>query len=79
MTFDPTKPVQTRDVRRGGCDCGLVNVPEKRVGYLNIYGDSYPPAAVTVMHDSKLAADCAGYRGRTACIRVEYEEGQYDD
>lgn len=58
----------------GGSGYDLVReVKEKKVRYINIYPKK------EAFHNSRQAADdCAGHN-RLACIRVEYEEGQFDD
>lgn len=48
-------------------------VKEKKVVYLNVYQRDW-----CAYSNRKLADDGAGH-SRTACIRVEYEEGQFDD
>ena len=113
MTFDPTKPVQTRDGRKArivsdrlsggahkfiaiithenGCEngytydeggyyyclsnpCGLdlVNVPEKREMWVNVYEG----CDILVRHDSRDSADSNATGNRIACVRVEYEDGE---
>lgn len=54
----------------------LVNVPQKNVRYLNIY-----PAEMDVIrtHATKELADSVAAIGRIACVRVEFEEGQFDE
>ena len=56
----------------------LENVPEKIVQYLNMYD-----GGVVFGHATREFADgnAGGVRGgkRIACVRVEFEEGQYDD
>jgi len=116
MTFDPSKPVQTRDGRparilctdvkndqfpicaafwRNGveladlfardgkfysdheCNSDLINIPEKRVGYVNVY----PHRIDSSFHLNRKSADLFASENvsRVACIRVEYEEGRFDD
>jgi hypothetical protein len=48
-------------------------VKEKQVRYVNIYPTHVSPYVCKLD-----AEDCAG-TGRLACIRVEYEEDQFDD
>lgn len=50
----------------------LINVPEKRVLWLNIYDGSYPS------HDTYEEAERSACSSRIACVRVEYEIGQFD-
>jgi hypothetical protein len=61
-----------------GAGCfDLVNVPEKRVIWLNVY-----ERGMITRHDSRHLADEWVTRTaskRTECIRVEYEVGQRDD
>lgn len=51
------------------------NVPEKRVFYVNVY----PEQRNNISHPSRDQADKYASPRRTACIRVEYEEGRFDD
>ena len=55
----------------------LENVPEKHVRYFNVYtcGDG----EVSRFNESRARADAVAGNGRIACVRVEFEEGQYDD
>jgi len=48
----------------------LVEVKEKKVAYLNVYPD---------YHRSRSIADGYAAENRIACVRVEYEEGQFDE
>jgi len=48
----------------------LVEVKEKKVAYLNVYPDS---------HRSRNIADAYAAENRIACVRIEYEEGQFDE
>lgn len=52
----------------------LVNVHEKDIGWVNIYahGSSH-------LHRSRTDADKYASPSRIACIRIEYEEGQFDE
>ena len=53
----------------------LVNVPQKHVCYLNIYSETE-----ACFHQTRLWADeHASTNHRTACVRVEYTDGQMDD
>lgn len=59
-------------------DADIINVPEKRVRYLNIY-----PGSI-YSYNNREDADTAAKRhdnwhNRIACIKVEYMEGQLDD
>lgn len=62
----------------------LVNVPEKHIVYLNIY-DSTPTSGImsykyaTKAEADKIAKNTESYVKRTACIRVEYTDGQFDE
>lgn len=51
----------------------LVNVPQKRVKWVNCYpfGD-----LGDCVHESREAADRNAHRSRIACIRIEFEEGE---
>lgn len=44
----------------------------KIVGYINVYPHS-------VMHDTRSSADKYAGANRIACVRVEFEEGQFDE
>ena len=60
----------------------LVNVPEKLVGYLNVYGtrSQYGQTSYRLYGSRAIAdAEADDMRGRIACIRVECEEGRFDD
>lgn len=48
-------------------------VKEKQVRYINIYPNN------EISHNSRQTADDCAIHGRLARIRVEYEEGQFDD
>ena len=51
--------------------------PEKKVGYVNIHPTGVPTG---VVYASRKDADhFADHNTRVACVRIEYEEGQYDD
>lgn len=71
-------------LRRHGDDghnlCGdrnmdLINVPERRVVWVNMHFGSTPGRAYV----SKGQADEAASPARIACVRVEYEPGQFDE
>ena len=49
-------------------------VPAKKVQYLNIYRSDWAR-----MHETKEDADRRANGNRLACVRIEYEEGQFDD
>jgi hypothetical protein len=51
----------------------IVEVKEKKSAYLNVYQNT------VAAHDSKCLADNHAYETRIACVRVEYEEGQFDE
>jgi len=53
----------------------LVEVRQKRVAYMNAYPDDRDP----VVHDDRASADRFARQGRVARVRIEYEEGQFDD
>ena len=55
----------------------LENVPKKHVRYLNVY--KTPDGEITWLKESRARADAVAGNGRIACVRVEFEEGQYDD
>lgn len=63
---------------RGKIDIDLINAPEKYVMYINIstseIGDSYIGGA----YKTRRSADSSDSELRTECIRVEFEEGQFD-
>lgn len=52
----------------------LINIPETHVRYFNVYEDSISPP-----HFTRSGADDGYSKGRIACIRVEFKEGQYDE
>ena len=52
----------------------LINVPEKRVVWVNMY-----PSKIAQPHTSKINADQRADHDREARIRVEYEVGQFDE
>lgn len=52
----------------------LINVPEKIVGYVNIYPNRY-----NQYHKDKGTADACASKARIACIKVEGVEGQFDE
>lgn len=56
--------------------CDLINIPEKKSGWLNIYGqvDASIVAACHNIFASKQLADACAVSGRVACIFVEWEE-----
>jgi len=57
-------------------DCSdLVPVPQKHVWWINFYNNRTD----FVVHFSKEEADAYASKGRTACVRVEFEEGQFDE
>ena len=53
----------------------LINIPEKHVRYLNIYEDGLYSTPFEFKED---ADRCSG-SNRTGRIRIEYEDGQFDD
>ena len=55
----------------------LENVPVKYVRYVNVY--LYGDGAISWPKESRARADAVAGNGRIACVRVEFEEGQYDD
>lgn len=60
---------------RADTDLDLVcEVKVKQVRYVNIY-----PNGTVFDHKSKRDAENVAGASRLACIRVEYEEGQFDD
>ena len=54
----------------------LINVPEKRVAWVNMYPDKN---ALGVPCKSRDEADKDAAHDREACVRVEYEVGQFDE
>ena len=48
--------------------------PKKVVAYLNLY-----TGGEAVLYSDRSTADQSSAIGRIACIRVEFEEGQFDD
>ena len=57
-------------------DYDLINIPEKHVRYINIYDYD---GTIFYSHKSKEEADNKQERGRLACIRVDFKEGQFDE
>ena len=55
----------------------LENVPVKYVRYINVY--LYGDGEIPRLKESRAKADAVAGNGRIACVRVEFEEGQYDD
>jgi hypothetical protein len=53
----------------------IENTPNKKTGYMNIY----PQEVAYGAYSTRKQADHAAQRTRIACVKVEYEEGQYDD
>lgn len=54
----------------------LCDVPVKHVRYVNMYPEE---GRIGKVHKTKDAADWSASESRVACIRVEYEGGQYDE
>lgn len=52
----------------------LVEVAPKRVLWLNVY-----PDGISVAHDSREDADEGSAENRIARLKVEFEEGQFDE
>lgn len=57
---------------KGAAD--LINVPEKRVVWVNMCKDG-----VSGCFTSRGLANLGAYSSREACVRIEYEVGQYDE
>jgi hypothetical protein len=58
----------------------IENIPEKIVGYLNIYSGAHDATMVRGAHSTRKGADkSAADIDRIACIRIEYEPGQFDE
>lgn len=55
----------------------ISEIRPKRVVWLNVYCDGNPVRYY--YYDSRKEADGAALPSRIACIRVEFEEGQFDD
>jgi len=55
-------------------DYDLVEVKEKKVMYVNVYDDGE-----LIRHVSSKSANNEASSTRIACVRVEYEEGQFDE
>lgn len=53
----------------------ISEIKPKRVVWLNVYGDAYP----CFYYPSREVADAGAGTHRIACIRLEFEEGQFDD
>lgn len=54
----------------------LVNVPEKKTLWVNIYPGTNLGVTGVVAHGSRGQADAHGSPSRVACVQVEYIEGQ---
>lgn len=54
----------------------IINVPEKRTGYINIYDNPVPLGPY--IHGDRQQADDGAITKRIACIKVEYTVGQFD-
>lgn len=52
----------------------LENIPEKHVYYLNVYENG-----ISCLNESRKRADFDAGEKRIACIRVEFENGQFDE
>jgi len=52
----------------------LINVPEKHTVYINMYPDGRE-----FSYASREEADECAATNRIACVKVEYEKGQFDD
>lgn len=50
---------------------------EPKVGYVNIYDTTDGRAAV--IYNSRAGADKYSTKPRTACVKITYKEGQFDD
>jgi hypothetical protein len=66
--YDPNQTSTTLDL--------VSEAKKKVVAYINVYGNDNE---VQGIFWARQEADVAADRGRTACIRVEFEDGQYDD
>lgn len=52
----------------------LVNMPKRHVMYINFYGND-----MFVSHSTKADAESNASDHRIACVRIEFEEGQFDE
>lgn len=52
----------------------LENVPEKIVRYVNYY-----PSGASYCYETRDSADSASMYNRVSCVRIEFEEGQFDE
>jgi len=60
-----------------GHSADLINVPDTRVVWVNMYPES--SSAAGACHRSQAKADKYAATSRIACVRVEYEVGQFDE
>ena len=78
---DHTEVIWTRPLtgKAGDGESGvdIINVPEKRTVYLNIYKKGDIEWWSDPLDDRKFADSCAG-TNRIACVKVEYTVGQFD-
>ena len=56
----------------------LINVPEKYVRHLNVYKQSSGRMLLTC-YDTSASADAGAGDKRIARLRIEFEEGQFDE
>lgn len=59
-----------------GHENDLENVPDRIVRYLNMYEKV---KFTSILHHSRLDANHDAGADRVACIRIEFEPGQFDD
>ena len=60
----------------------LINIPEKIEGYVNVYQREPESDRWAAVWPSREDANRAAYRTNTpriACIKISFEEGQFDD
>ena len=72
-----TETGRVRGSTPGDGKSGIINVPEKRTKYLNIYKKGDIEWWSDPLDDRKFADSCAG-TNRIACVKVEYTVGQFD-
>lgn len=54
-------------------------MPPKQVRYVNVYSTIYDAHCSAAMYESRGDANHGAGANRIACIRIEFEEGQFDD
>jgi len=80
---DGTQELESYDINgyynpeRGESISDLINIPEKIVRYVNM--NKNERGIVGAAYETKRRADNNSTSYRIACIRIEFEDGQFDD